>query len=270
MLKQRIITALVLAPLVIAGIVLLPSAWFALFAAVVLFLGAWEWADIAGFKLPGKALFLSLFVISGYVLWVLGPKAQAAMLALAIVFWLLACVAVVLFPKGKRLWSTSWSSGVCGLLILVAAWSALLQLKLLRTDGLLILFLMMMIWAADIGAYFAGRHFGGRKLAPQVSPGKTWAGVYGGLLSALIFSLLFVYSFTLIPLDAVSSGLLLVVALLTVSISVVGDLTESMLKRNAGVKDSGKLLPGHGGVLDRIDSLLAALPFFTLMFTSLF
>ena len=141
----------------------------------------------------------------------------------------------------------------------------------LRLDGyaldnyhglFLLLYAFVLVWAADSGAYFAGRAFGKHKLAPKVSPGKTWEGVVGGLCTAAILAFIFMYFFeaTLLGQRSVSGFVLLSVA--TVAISVLGDLTESMFKRESGIKDSSQLIPGHGGVLDRIDSLTAAVPFF--------
>ena len=122
-----------------------------------------------------------------------------------------------------------------------------------------------MVWGADIGAYFAGRKWGDRKLAPQVSPGKTWAGVYGALISTIIVTFLMLFFSNYLDSAAASSWLLfaLLAAFITV-VSIVGDLAESMVKRHRGVKDSGKLLPGHGGIMDRVDSLVAALPLYTI------
>ena len=149
-----------------------------------------------------------------------------------------------------------------GLLILLPAWQGLVFIKQLPLGNWLIMAVMVLVWGADIGAYFSGKAFGKRKLAPQVSPGKSWEGVYGGLALSLVITAVvgLVRDWTL---GQMILGLL--GAAIVVFISVVGDLTESMFKRQSGIKDSSNLLPGHGGVLDRIDSLTAAIPVFAVL-----
>jgi phosphatidate cytidylyltransferase len=128
----------------------------------------------------------------------------------------------------------------------------------------LLTWFMLLVWGADIGAYFSGRFFGNRKLAPNVSPGKTWAGVYGGMVTSVIISVVIAIRF-LAPLSAINWLLLIALSIAVIAISVLGDLLESLLKRNSGIKDSSALLPGHGGILDRIDSMCAAAPMFVLL-----
>jgi len=149
-----------------------------------------------------------------------------------------------------------------GLLVLLPAWQGLVLLKHWPLGNWLILSVMVLVWAADIGAYFSGRAFGKRKLAPQVSPGKSWEGVYGGLAVSLVITLVVGISRDW-GVGQILLGLL--GAALVVMASVIGDLTESMFKRRSGIKDSSNLLPGHGGVLDRIDSLTAAIPLFAVL-----
>jgi phosphatidate cytidylyltransferase len=145
-----------------------------------------------------------------------------------------------------------------------AFWLGLVWLKSEESADLLLTWLMLLVWGADIGAYFAGRAFGRRKLAPNVSPGKTWAGVYGGMLTSVIISLVIAYFY--LPEHSLKGWIwLLVLSSAVIAVSVMGDLFESLLKRNRGIKDSSSLLPGHGGVLDRIDSLCAATPMFVLL-----
>jgi phosphatidate cytidylyltransferase len=262
MLKQRIITALIMAPIAIAGVFLLPVPGFAAFVALVLLVGAWEWANLAGFSGPWRYLYAivsALFMAATYFL----PASLS--LGAAMAWWLLAFVLVVSYPKLVEAWSSRLVRSVIGLVILATAWISMLQLKLLPDSDYLILLLFLLIWGADIGAYFSGRAFGKRKLAPQVSPGKSWAGFFGGMVTALLIAVAMTLVMNKPVLVSVDGLVFLGVCLGVAMISVLGDLTISMFKRNAGVKDSSNLLPGHGGFLDRIDSLLAAGPAFAAM-----
>ncbi|SDV03028.1 phosphatidate cytidylyltransferase [Pseudomonas mucidolens] len=262
MLKQRIITALILLPIALCGFFLLEGSGFALFIGVVVSLGAWEWARLAGFtaQLPrvvyaaGVALLLFLMYILPYVApWVLGA---------AVLWWALATFLVLTYPRTSGHWSSVACKLVIGLLILLPAWQGLVYIKHMALGNWLIMAVMVLVWGADIGAYFSGRAFGKRKLAPAVSPGKSWEGVYGGLALTLVITAVV----GLVRDWSVKQMLLaLVGTAVVVLISVVGDLTESMFKRQAGIKDSSNLLPGHGGVLDRIDSLTAAIPVFAVL-----
>lgn len=259
MLKQRIITALIMAPIAIAGIFLLPIAGFAVFVGLVLAIGAWEWANLAGFSGPWRYLYAvisALLMLGVYFL----PASLSLMVGLA--WWLLAFVLVVKYPKLASVWSSRAARSVIGMVILGAAWISMLQLKMLPDSDYLILLLFLLIWGADIGAYFSGRAFGKRKLAPDVSPGKSWAGFFGGMITALAIAAAMALAMSKPPLMSTDGLVFLLICLAVAMISVLGDLTISMFKRNAGVKDSSGLLPGHGGFLDRIDSLLAAGPAF--------
>lgn len=262
MLKQRIITALILAPLAVWGIWSLSSPLFALGMAVIFSMGAWEWSRLSGLqRRPGRTLYVALLatlMYGGYLLlqqdsWAL------VLLVLALMWWTLILMTVLSYPHSASLWQRGMSRGVAGIFILLPAWAAMVVLH--REFGALyVILLVMLVWGADVGAYFAGRALGKHKLAPRVSPGKTWEGVLGGVGLALPAAL--VGSYWLQPSAGIVPFLLLVV--FTVMTSVLGDLAESLFKRIAGVKDSGGLLPGHGGVMDRIDSLTAAAPIFTL------
>ncbi|GIZ11344.1 phosphatidate cytidylyltransferase [Pseudomonas sp. NCCP-436] len=259
MLKQRIITALVLLPVALGGFFFLDGAAFALFIAAVVVLGGWEWARLAGFSSQSLriayATLVALLLLGLYRMPVLAPW----LLGAAVSWWALATLMVLTYPDSSRYWGGLPGKLLIGLLILLPAWQGLVLLKQWPQANGLIIAVMLLVWGADIGAYFAGKAFGKRKLAPRVSPGKSWEGLYGGLASSLLITLL-------IGLQQgwEGSGLLLALggAALVVLVSVVGDLTESMFKRQAGIKDSSNLLPGHGGVLDRIDSLTAAIPLF--------
>jgi phosphatidate cytidylyltransferase len=262
MLKQRIITALILAPLALCGFFLLQGGAFALFIGAVVVLGAWEWARLAGFvEQSARVLYAAVVAVLLLVLYLV-PSLAPWILVAAGVWWLTATWLVLTYPGS----SDHWSSAICklaiGFLILLPAWQGLVLIKLAPMGNWLILSLMILVWGADIGAYFSGKAFGKRKLAPQVSPGKSWEGFYGGLIACLLITLgVGIFRGWLFSEILFS----LLCAAIVVVISVVGDLTESMFKRKSGVKDSSNLLPGHGGVLDRIDSLTAAIPVFALL-----
>jgi phosphatidate cytidylyltransferase len=262
MLKQRIITALILLPVALCGFFLLEGASFALFIGLVVTLGAWEWARLAGFTAQtarvgyGAAVAVLLFLM--YLLPGLAPWILVA----AVLWWLLATFLVLTYPESSAHWSSTVCKLVIGLLILLPAWQGLVLIKQWQLGNWLILAVMVLVWGADIGAYFSGRAFGKRKLAPKVSPGKSWEGVFGGLIACLVITVV-VGAFRGWSGSQFLLGLL--GTAVVVLISVVGDLTESMFKRQSGIKDSSNLLPGHGGVLDRIDSLTAAIPVFAVL-----
>lgn len=261
MLKQRIITAVILAPLAIAGFVMLEDCWFALFVGAVVVLGAWEWARLAG-ETGQKGRIVYALVVALFMVGLYRESWPAQYLLVpAVIWWVFAAVMVLRYPRGRGLWAGSIIAQLFGLLILLPAWYGLVWLRGAPNGLWLIVALMVLVWAADIGAYFAGKTWGRHKLMPNVSPGKTIEGFLGGLVFTQFLTLLaLLYLGWSLP--SVLMGL--VGAALVVTFSVVGDLTESLFKRDQGLKDSSKLLPGHGGVLDRIDSLTAAIPVFAL------
>lgn len=262
MLKQRIITALFLLPVALCGFFLLEGWAFALFIGAVVTLGGWEWARLAGFEAqPVRVAYAALVALLLVALYRL-PGLAPCLLAVAMLWWVLATLLVLSYPDSSRYWGGTPGKLLIGLLILLPAWQGLMLLKAWPLGNLLILAVMVLVWGADIGAYFSGKAFGKRKLAPRVSPGKSWEGAIGGLLFSLGLTLAVGLYRGWTPRELV---LALLVAAGVVAISVVGDLTESMFKRQAGVKDSSQLLPGHGGVLDRIDSLTAAVPVFAVL-----
>ncbi|PFG07977.1 MULTISPECIES: phosphatidate cytidylyltransferase [unclassified Marinobacter] len=267
MLKTRIITALILAPIAIGGVFFLPPVGFAIFTAALIALGAWEWANMAGLTTQPTRVCYSAAVL--LVLAALYAITAQGVLWLALFWWLAGFGLVAYYPKGSARWGSVPARAAMGLLVLVPAWVGLNYLrsgefKFALTDNnlLLILYVFALVWVADIGAYFSGRKFGKAKLAPRVSPGKSWAGVWGGLTAVAVFSL--VVGQTL-GAGAGQTVALIIISVVTAAVSVLGDLFESMFKRFRGIKDSSRLLPGHGGIMDRIDSLTAAIPIFTLL-----
>ena len=268
--RTRILTALVLIPLTIAGLFLLPPrAWGILSLMIGLIAGS-EWANLSGYGKQTALLFVAGIVLIAcgllFTPWAgfdaVGGWPGALIVPIcgvATLFWVAVAPAWLYF--GWRV-ESKIVLALVGWLALTATWVAVVQLQA-RSPSLL-LALMAIVWIADSAAYFAGRRFGKRKLAPAISPGKTWEGVYGALVAVAVYALALLafaegagYSVPIFPSGAIA-WVALVLAL--AGVSIVGDLFESQLKRHRGVKDSGKLLPGHGGVLDRIDALLAALP----------
>ena len=262
MLKQRIITALILLPIALCGFFLLEGSGFALFIGLVVTLGAWEWARLAGFNAQAaRVAFAAVVAVLLFGLHIF-PDVAPWVLGAAVLWWAVATYLVLTFPQSAVHWSTTATKLLIGLLILLPAWQGLVLIKAMPLGNWLIMAVMVLVWGADIGAYFSGRKFGKRKLAPKVSPGKSWEGVLGGLLLSLLITAVVgaVRGWSASQMFAALAG-----AALIVLISVVGDLTESMFKRQSGIKDSSNLLPGHGGVLDRIDSLTAAIPVFAVL-----
>lgn len=282
MLKQRIITALVLIPIALYCVFWLPLTGFAVFAQVVLMAGAWEWTPLMGVHRKAGRIAYTLLVgaiISGltYVapldqLWAEGTLVDAMYYPIALggLWWVAALALIVNYPNSRRMWSRSRGIvGVFGLLTLIPAWAALVAVRAINYHteafygGFVVLFILLLVWAADVGAFFAGVRYGRNKMMPAVSPGKTMEGLCGGVTLAFVVMMV-VAHWAKIPADDFTGYYL--TGILTVVASVFGDLNESMFKRCAGVKDSGSLLPGHGGILDRIDSLTAAVPVFTLAY----
>ncbi len=257
MLLTRVMTAAILLAIVLSCLFVLPPWAFGGLLLVFAVAGAWEWSRIAG--LEAAQVRAALSIASGALagLALLRPPLAEALIALALVWWLLA----LLVLAGERLPATRdalFSRGVQTLLALLVPASTVAALGLLFAGGSrpwLVVTVLLIVWAADIGAYFAGRAFGRRPLAPVISPNKTWEGALGGALAAVLVG---------VPLLVWASSATVPIAVLVVAVlivaAVVGDLVESASKRHAGIKDSGALLPGHGGVLDRVDSLLSAAP----------
>jgi phosphatidate cytidylyltransferase len=253
----RSVTAVVFAAAIVWAVFLLPPpATAGVFGALWLG-GAWEWSAFARWQTGARAAYVALFaaVMLSAPLWVLDRTAISVILVVALIWWVAALVSIVVFPRAIPL---SWVAAA-GALVLLPSWSVLTYLDAEEPRGPGLVFsVVAVVWAADVGAYVFGRWLGRLKLAPKLSPGKTWEGVLGGACLAALTGWLASAALGL------PGGVFVSIALATALISVVGDLTVSMFKRNVGLKDSGRLLPGHGGVMDRIDSLTAALPIFTL------
>lgn len=279
MFKQRVITALLLAPLALAAVFYLPLPGFAMFISAAFLLGAWEWSGFCG--LANKAMrwvYVALTaVLFALLYWQLPVTPQfpiernillSSLLLLGIIWWLCAVALVLSFPRSQRLWAKrDWLKALMGWLTLIPAWVAVLFIR--NTDyaassytgAWLIFCLLALVWAADIGGYIVGKPFGKHKLLPKVSPGKTVEGMLGGLaLVALVVTLV-----AALQGWPAQTGIWYIAALILTVLSVFGDLTESMFKRVAGKKDSGAFLPGHGGILDRIDSLTATAPLYAVL-----
>ncbi len=259
--KQRIVTALLLAPLAIAMMLLAPTAWVMIILAVALLLGLWEWTRLIGVtSATARIGVIAAHAAAMLMLALYGWPASFVYVATAgATFWLLACAWLLKPTLGK---ASAWLplKLLAGTLMILPTWAAI---SLLHADGPLgprwALFGVLLVWAADTFAYFAGSRIGGPKLAPKISPGKTWAGFWGGVIGACVICI------PAAPLLGVGWDRLpvfIALGLLVAFASVIGDLFESMMKRQAGAKDSGTLIPGHGGVMDRIDSVVAALPVF--------
>ena len=267
MLKQRLLTALVLIPLVVWAVLELSTAVLGLILALFVLLGSWEWARLIGLQTTLARLsyvtFIAMLLYLSKFLLATSENFIFAALVVAGLWWLIGTVWVFRYRGETGLKPIDTQFGLfVGVIVLIPTWLAMTYIHAFSENGpAMLLFVMVLIWAADSGAYFAGRKFGKHKLAPQVSPGKTIEGVVGGLLAAALFSLIGATSFDLPVLGGIS---FVVLSVIVVLLSVIGDLFESLFKRRAGVKDSGQLLPGHGGVLDRIDSLTAAAPIFAL------
>lgn len=263
MLKQRVITAVVLAVSLFVGVFALPFWGFAGLVTLVFGVAAWEWSGLAGVESEGGRIGYALltFVAGLVAAQALGfPDAvsRSAWLTLLLLntgLWMVIWVAVMTYPSTKHWWERTIVRRALGIWILVVASLSFCYLRLQPAWGLLVFYTAAIVVTADTGAYFAGRRWGRSKLLPRVSPGKTWKGFWGGLVASGVLALS-VAQFT----GIVSWFELLVITLVAAVASVFGDLFISMLKRYAGVKDSSNLLPGHGGVLDRVDSVLAAAP----------
>ena len=254
---RRIVTALIFGIAVIAAIALLPSVWAGVVLGAVWLAGVSEWSRFTGAGATGRLVFVLLHAVLMIGIGMAVHQQQFVNVTLvpALLWWAVAIVTLYSYPRKFAAPFTM----LAGFATLIPSWGLLAWLHSANPDGpLLILALLAVVWSADSGAFFFGRMLGRRKLAPDVSPGKTWEGVIGGLIVAALVGAAIGY---VTEVGTLRAG---IVAAATAAISVVGDLNVSMFKRNAGLKDSGHLLPGHGGVLDRADSVTAAVAMYVL------
>lgn len=283
MLKQRILTAIILIPLVLWGVFKLPPIWFAVSTGLVIGLAAWEWSRLMGLqKTILRILYVDVIVLLLIVAAVLPP---IWVLFLGIIWWVCALFMILKIARQQlqmeeisfgissgnssvsrkdsnkiiKYSDTLLLKGIIGIAVLIPCWVGLDALCFSYPRPVWLLLLFALVWLADTGAYFSGRFWGVHKLAPTISPGKTWEGVYGAITVTFIVTLCAVFY---LHIGLLKGLMFVILAMITVLISILGDLFESLLKRQQGLKDSGHILPGHGGILDRIDSLTAAVPFF--------
>lgn len=279
MFKQRVITALLLAPLALLAVFYLPLPGFVVFISAAFLLAAWEWSGFCGLANKSmRAMYVCLTAAIFLLLYVLLPAQLAqplatqlllhSLLLVGVAWWLIATMLVLTFPRSQKVWAKrDWLKALMGWFTLVPAWAAVLYIRHTGyadsefTGAWLICALLGLVWAADIGGYIVGKPFGKHKLLPRVSPGKTVEGMLGGLG----FVALLVTVVAALQDWPEQTAFWYIAALMLTVLSVFGDLSESMFKRVAGVKDSGAFLPGHGGILDRIDSLTATAPLFALI-----
>ena len=269
MLKQRVITALVLLALLLPALFAQTAEPLAGLGLILIAAAAWEWGRLNGLAMRGALRLAALCVIACLLIWQAKWAYQSALDVWTPVggFWVLA--GAWLIHRGVAAWGEipPWIRLFAGWVLLCVTWLALYQAKVIGINFLLSI--LALVWMADIAAYFAGHAFGKRKLAIHISPGKSWEGVWGGMVGVLLMAFVWSWADTQQPQDSLSlysllamqgwAYMVLAVVFLT-AMSVVGDLVESLVKRSAGMKDSSQLLPGHGGVLDRVDALLPTLP----------
>ena len=260
MLIKRVLTALVLAPAVIAGILFLNASWFFAALCLTLVIASWEYCKLVSIiRLSNKVLF-TLVVLAMSFIMSKNISMLAPLLLLALAWWFVALYWVIRYPDSHAsISNNTYKAVINGLFLFVPMATSLIILQ--SQNSSLVLFLLVLIWAADVGAYFSGKRFGNKKLCPEVSPNKTLAGLYGGVALAQVAALFYVYIVVQAP--GTKDFLIFSILALVVSlVSILGDLFESLLKRISGNKDSGNILPGHGGLLDRIDSLTSSAPIF--------
>ena len=282
MLMQRVLTAIILLTCLILLSVFSSPFVFAVLTAILTLLGALEWTRFIG----ARAYWVRVMYLLGIAILLAGasiflsvtPTAESldtsrvvTMMFLACIFWVMALNLMIGYPANSHSWNKQTYIALMGVFVLIPTWCGIVQLKYIDSTGVLFLMLVATVSIADIGAYFIGRTWGQSRLAPMLSPGKSWAGFWGGILSSVSFIAVAVVlaNGRMVELDMLGAMLVIIGAVLISVSSVAGDLFESMLKRNRQLKDSGNILPGHGGILDRIDSLTAATPIAVLWMTLL-
>lgn len=281
MLKERILSAIVMVALVLIGLFTLSPLSFTIALSALVVLGMWEWAQFVGFTRPIARAIVAFVTICLLIFPIMAgtnhiqasrflTDETAPLLFIGCVWWIVALGLVISYPNSSSRWAKSVSAkfifGFCTLIPFLIGTLVLrfYQYNLDEYRGLyLLLYVFLLVWGADSGAYFAGRILGKHKLAAKVSPGKSWEGAVGGVITSAIIAIIFLQ---VIPENVFGRDVgfipFLMLSVVTVAVSILGDLSESMFKRQAGIKDSSNLIPGHGGILDRIDSLTAAIPIF--------
>jgi phosphatidate cytidylyltransferase len=269
MLQQRVITAIVLLALLLPALLAATAEPLAGLTLVLMAAGAWEWGRLNGYAMRGSLRLAAVCLILCLITWQQRWAYQISWDVWTPVGGAWVLLGAWLMRRGVPVWGDipRGVRTVVGLLVLWFAWWALYQAKVMGVNFLLSV--LTLVWMADIAAYFAGRAFGKRKLALHISPGKSWEGVWGGMVGVLLMAVVWCWADTQWPMDSLSLysqlaergwAYMVLATLFLVAMSVVGDLVESLVKRSAGMKDSSRLLPGHGGVLDRVDALLPTLP----------
>jgi len=267
MLRLRILTVIVVLPLFVAAMLLLPNSWWSIALIVPLLVAGHEWARLTGIGHGAEIVFLAALMSGCLLLWAIASHGETRLggtlvvvdrflYAFSTIFW---CVIAPYWLRLKLIVRNPYAVCVVGLIVLLPTWLALARLQ---NEPLLLLALLAVVWVADTAAYFTGRALGTHKLAPVISPGKTWEGVGGAFAAVTVYALVLHFSF----FPTYDLSILIPSFLAMTCFGIVGDLFESLLKRNAHVKDSGNIFPGHGGMLDRIDAVIAALPVAALIF----
>ena len=267
MLKQRILTALILFTLITIGILTLPTIYIALFMGLIIAVGAWEWSKLT--ELPNIVwricyVMTILLLLGGAWFFVHQYKSSFfSIVFFSVCCWLIALVLVMQYPKYNQCYSSKLNKALIGIVVLVPTWVAIVGLHSSDSYGpYLVIYLILLTSVADTSAYFGGKRWGVTKLAPVLSPGKSWEGVFSAIITTALFSALSTFFLGIASQGIIEILEFIILSLVVVIMSIVGDLTESLFKRLANLKDSGSILPGHGGILDRIDSMTAAAPSF--------
>ncbi|CAI8279799.1 MAG: Phosphatidate cytidylyltransferase [Porticoccaceae bacterium UBA1117] len=269
MLKLRIITAVCMASLFVAMLFLLPSLWFAIAVLPLVMMGGWEWSKLIKIRSTGaRVIYLSalMFIIFGICVWLglpdnfLAQQAQNILIG-TVALWAIIFLWIQGYPSSSILWSPRPILALLGLILLSVTWLSVVTILLGDHGRWGLLLGILIIVFADVGGFVAGKLFGKHKLAPLVSPGKTWEG-FVGVMGFQVLLIIFLVEYLPMEVSLLKTAFLIFSVALY---SIIGDLFESMVKRHSGVKDSGSLLPGHGGVLDRIDGVMAALPLYALL-----
>jgi phosphatidate cytidylyltransferase len=267
MLAKRVLTALILAPAIVLATLFLSTPWFSLVVGLMTIVAGWEYCNLINLGRFSNKSFYIIVILAAAFLLSISPSMLSPALYAASAWWMAALFLVINYPKSSGFLKKNMAIGLINGLFLFIPMAASLAI-LHSQERSFVLLLLFLIWAADSGAYFSGMRFGSKKLCPQVSPNKTFEGVFGGMFFAQVVAI--GYAISIIQNPSLKDFLVFCFLGLVVTLfSIIGDLFESVLKRVTGQKDSGNILPGHGGLLDRIDSLTASAPIF-LMFIMAF